>query len=393
MRDQPIIGQVSQGLLDVDQQSATPQPAIDTRFQSLGSVLPSSDATSKQMPDNPLNSFVSPEVKSPSATERFGVNSPNAKAELTLPPQTPASGDTSKVLPPNSPSQSLNAPPQALPIPGGVTTTYHISLGPPAPQTPPTQTPLLPAQQVAVPAPVVPSEAHKVYSPSMQQNAVASPTLQVAPITDTATKEGTVPVAPTPTPATPVIHTNSAATLQSLVANPAIQPLLREERALGDGKELTSFGMSHHILDAPVLNTSRPASDAQIGRQVAQQLIEVANLAPNCPVEIALNPEELGRVRMTLHPSDGGMQVSLVADRPETTELLRRNIEMLANEFRELGYTSISFTFSGSDSGRDGATTSGGKADPDLLQESPDHPNPTPIRRSIPLNGGIDLRL
>lgn len=393
LRDQPLIGQVTQGLLDVDQQSATPQPMNDMRFQSLGPVLPSSDATSKQMPDNPLNSIVSPEMKSPPATERFGANSPNAKAELTLSPQTPASGDTSKVLPPNSPSQSLNALPQASPIPGGVTTTYHISLGPPSSQTPPTQTPLLPAQQIGVSAPGVPSDAHKVYSPSMQPNAVASPPLQVAPITVPTTKEGTVPVAPPPTPATPVVHANSAATLQSLVANPAIQPLLREERALGDGKELTSFGMSHHILDAPVLNTSRPASDAQIGRQVVQQLIEVANLAPNRPVEIALNPEELGRVRMTLHPSDGGMQVSLVADRPETTELLRRNIEMLANEFRELGYTSISFTFSGSDSGRDGAMTSGGKADPDLLQESPDHPNPTPIRRSIPLNGGVDLRL
>jgi flagellar hook-length control protein FliK len=128
-------------------------------------------------------------------------------------------------------------------------------------------------------------------------------------------------------------------------------------------------------------------------RHVAQQLIEMAKLAPDRPIEIALNPQELGRVRMMLHPSDGGMQVALVADRPETIDLLRRNIEMLASEFRELGYTSVSFTFSGNGSGRDGHMTSGDKADQAVPQDAPDQTSLTPARLSIAPNGGVDLRL
>ena len=116
-------------------------------------------------------------------------------------------------------------------------------------------------------------------------------------------------------------------------------------------------------------------------------------LAPNRPVEIALNPEELGRVRMTLHSSDGGIQVTLFADRPETNDLLRRNIDMLATEFRELGYTSVSFTFSGGDSDRDGSTPSGGKAQTSSSQDLADQPTLTPNNRAITLNGGVDLRL
>lgn len=62
-------------------------------------------------------------------------------------------------------------------------------------------------------------------------------------------------------------------------------------------------------------------------------------------VEITLAPEELGKVRMTLHAADGGITVAVQADRPDTLDLMRRNIDSLARDFRDLGYADISFSF------------------------------------------------
>ena len=87
------------------------------------------------------------------------------------------------------------------------------------------------------------------------------------------------------------------------------------------------------------------ANRPDIARQVAAQIAQVVVRQPDQPVEIALNPEELGKVRLSLSGSESGMTVSVLAERGETLDLLRRNIEQLAAEFRELGYSSIGFEF------------------------------------------------
>ncbi|MGB0960615.1 MAG: flagellar hook-length control protein FliK, partial [Halocynthiibacter sp.] len=72
------------------------------------------------------------------------------------------------------------------------------------------------------------------------------------------------------------------------------------------------------------------------------------------PLEIALSPEELGRVRMTLHAQDTSLLVSIEAERFETAELMRRHMEELEQEFKELGYGDVSFDF-GQSRGEDNA--------------------------------------
>ena len=75
---------------------------------------------------------------------------------------------------------------------------------------------------------------------------------------------------------------------------------------------------------------------------------------PSRPVEITLSPEELGRVRLSVSASDGGIVVNVVAERPETLDLLRRHIDQLGQEFQALGYADIGFSFAaGSDSQTD----------------------------------------
>lgn len=64
-------------------------------------------------------------------------------------------------------------------------------------------------------------------------------------------------------------------------------------------------------------------------------------------IEIALSPAELGRVRMILGPEMAQLGVTVLAERPETLELLRRHAELLAAELAGLGYdpAGLSFTF------------------------------------------------
>ncbi|MDJ0627381.1 MAG: flagellar hook-length control protein FliK [Rhodobacter sp.] len=140
--------------------------------------------------------------------------------------------------------------------------------------------------------------------------------------------------------------------------------------------------------------TVRPAPEAPISRHVAFQLAEAARHLPDRPVEITLNPEELGRVRMTLTLSDTAMTVSLLVERGETAELLRRNIEGLAQEFRALGYRDVAFEFSGEGRGSDGQA--GAQTDnpvphtPDPAK-LPDEDTPAPLR--IDVSGRVDIRL
>ena len=84
---------------------------------------------------------------------------------------------------------------------------------------------------------------------------------------------------------------------------------------------------------------------AETARQVAHQLSAAITHHSGRITEIALNPEELGRVRLAMTSVDSAITLSVSAERPETVDLLRRHIDVLAQEFRDLGYNDISFSF------------------------------------------------
>lgn len=78
---------------------------------------------------------------------------------------------------------------------------------------------------------------------------------------------------------------------------------------------------------------------------LGQRLAETVAQFPDRPVEVTLSPDELGRVRLSLTTHDGTLTMSVQADRPETLDLLRRNIDQLAQDFRDLGFRDLSFSF------------------------------------------------
>lgn len=127
------------------------------------------------------------------------------------------------------------------------------------------------------------------------------------------------------------------------------------------GRTASEHVMSEHLPDIPLMAdfsvTSGPVEDQQALtraglssssdpiRQVFQNLMLPSNRIKEGPVEIRLNPEELGQVRINISMAEGAIAMSIHAERSETLELLRRNIEQLSQEFRQIGYGNISFSF------------------------------------------------
>lgn len=150
--------------------------------------------------------------------------------------------------------------------------------------------------------------------------------------------------------------------------------------------------------DAVTTASVPPASGtADLSRQIAQQTGEALRHLDRGAVEVALAPEELGRVRLVFDGQDTpNPTVLMQAERPETLELMRRHVEILAQDMRDLGYGDVTFLFndrpepSGQDRAQDqapGTEGQGGGPQP-LSQSMAVRPRPA----GSP-DGTLDLRI
>ena len=135
---------------------------------------------------------------------------------------------------------------------------------------------------------------------------------------------------------------------------------------------------------SPQSTTSKPELPQAVVRQLAVVLPQIADR----PIEVLLNPEELGRVRMVMLGQDAQMVVQIQADKAETTELIRRHLDMLAQDFHDLGYTDISFSFSGQHDHPD--APQGGPSSNTETTEMADAP---PAAQLMLQQSGLDMRL
>lgn len=78
---------------------------------------------------------------------------------------------------------------------------------------------------------------------------------------------------------------------------------------------------------------------------LAAQILPHSHAAKTGPIEVLLNPAELGHLRFEIHQKGEHVQVVLTAERPETLDLLRRNGDQLALEFRNAGFSGASLSF------------------------------------------------
>ncbi|MFT7593959.1 MAG: hypothetical protein ACI8R4_001276 [Paracoccaceae bacterium] len=137
-----------------------------------------------------------------------------------------------------------------------------------------------------------------------------------------------------------------------------------------------------------------PMARYETARLIAAQMADGFPNQPGRPVEISLNPEELGRVRMVLSTTDTGVSVSITTDRPETLDLMRRHADQLSAELRRMGYQDIGFDFGGGSAGRFNHNNNDSLPDhlagPTSIESETSKPAQT-ARNAAP--GGLDLRL
>jgi hypothetical protein len=132
-----------------------------------------------------------------------------------------------------------------------------------------------------------------------------------------------------------------------------------------------------------VAQAARP-DGAAVMRQIAENLQKMSDGR----VEIRLSPEELGSVRLQLHQGESGLTVTVQAERPETLDLMRRNIDQLARDLADAGYGEASFSFD--QHGQEGQGTA-------------HDPNSEPLAdldemiasqsQMVPLSDGLDIRV
>ena len=132
---------------------------------------------------------------------------------------------------------------------------------------------------------------------------------------------------------------------------------------------------------------------AEVAQHAALQLAEAARAMPSRQVEITLSPEELGRVRLGMAPQEAGIVVHVMAERPETIDLLRRHISALETAFAAIGYEDIHFDFAGS-AGADSDTASDTPfGDPEAEAFASPSEALAQINLDAALSTGLDIRL
>ncbi|WP_415922532.1 flagellar hook-length control protein FliK [Tateyamaria sp. SN6-1] len=151
---------------------------------------------------------------------------------------------------------------------------------------------------------------------------------------------------------------------------------------------------------APTTTTASPSMVPQrtdMPPAVAQQIAIALHKGGDKPLEIALNPPELGRVRMVMTASETGVVVTVLAERSDTLDMMRRNIDDLARSLSDLGYDDISFAFGQGDTGAE-------QHNEDQLHDGlhlehaegdipPTGPDPTSLSHLALAPDSIDIRL
>lgn len=146
--------------------------------------------------------------------------------------------------------------------------------------------------------------------------------------------------------------------------------------------------ISSNRLQAPEAG-NRPSQPQHVARIAAHQMAVAVSQIAAGSTELVLTQKELGQIRMVISTQDSGITVVIHAERPETTDLLRRHIETLSAEFKNMGYNTTNFTF-GQDQKGGAAPESGSAAQLAALQEDIIE---TPQPAGPGALSGLDLRL
>lgn len=158
---------------------------------------------------------------------------------------------------------------------------------------------------------------------------------------------------------------------------------LSSQEPIGNGR-----GLSAESSALPRMPTA--GGQLQLVHHAGTQISTAVATGGGREVDIRLDPEELGRVRIVLSSKDGGMNVLIIADRPETLDLMRRNYEQLEASFSDVGYENTSFSFEQGDSDNN---DQGRPSDENLDSDSTSELTEVALLGTRPPSDKLDIRL
>lgn len=317
-----------QGMVEPALTAATPNALKPEAAQSV---------TDLKTPPTPPQSALKPEVTTPVSTSQDRATQP----QIAAPEARNTSGQRQDPIAEVKPTQAT----QATPV------STETKPGPQAMTEVPTSQPPQDPKAQAVSTTAIPMQPAKTVSPTMTPiDRVAQPTLpEVQPATiqaepsqkplPTPNTEAPTPAfadaeVPTPTPSADVDLQNH--TRQSPAEN---------LQQLSNAPSPSTPHAPTRIENAPVLTAPQlQATTTQIAQHMANGATEF---------DIALNPVELGQVRIGLSIEAGAVTLNVQADRADALDLLRRSADSLIAELADLGYSDISMAFGGQSEQKD----------------------------------------
>lgn len=166
--------------------------------------------------------------------------------------------------------------------------------------------------------------------------------------------------------------------------------LLPRQNAAEPGADITPIRGPDPVASAPAPATPPPALHPS--QQIAARLTQMAELpTPDAPLELVLDPPELGQIRLAVSRGPEGMVLHLQADQADTLELLRRHGAALGEELTRHGLNGAAFSFSGRQEGHAAPRPMPGMDGPtDPLPPAPETPQAPLGQRA---RSALDIRL
>lgn len=134
-------------------------------------------------------------------------------------------------------------------------------------------------------------------------------------------------------------------------AEPAPADLVAVEPPTLDAEPLLAEAVAAQAPSLPQVEAASPGTmrpvKAAVPPPVAHQIAEAVVTTRDSVVEIALAPEELGRLRMVVTGPEQSPHVMIWVERPDVLEQLRRNSAFLQECFGDAGMPEASFEFGG----------------------------------------------
>ena len=143
----------------------------------------------------------------------------------------------------------------------------------------------------------------------------------------------------------PVQHTGPA------ILSPAYSNTAKLDLIIGmDGvKDFSELRLDTILEPKPTTQITQPTTvnRSDFSAPVTRQIIDAihARITAEKVIEVSLNPAELGRLKLSLTPAENGLVINIMAERAETIEMIRRNLNDLEQAFSKLGHENITFSF------------------------------------------------